>query len=404
MNRPDNRARVALVSPYDFATPGGVTEHVARLDRQLRARGFDTVILAPHSGRLDSPMPLHLQSLGRVIAVPTNGSIARITLSIRLTASVRARLRTASPDILHVHEPFMPLLPFAALRHSQATNVATFHAYSASSLAYRYAAPLLRRFFAKLHGRIAVSEAARAFVAGHFPAPFEVIPNGVDLDRFAQSDPLPNLTDGIPNLLFVGRLDQRKGFPVLLRAYAQLRRQGQRARLIAVGAYTPAECAAFQRQITGEQIPDVVMAGWVGRDQLTRYYRSSEIVCIPSLGGESFGIVLLEAMAAGRAIVASDIAGYREVISPGEEGLLVPPGDSRALAEAIRSLLRDPDLRRYLADQGRTKAARYAWPVVAERVIACYERAGSTAIPSRPLLPGRAEEISLTAMRGRQLS
>lgn len=376
MRRPSSRARVALVSPYDFATPGGVTEHIVQLDRQLRANGYDTTIVAPLSRRLSGPTPQHLQALGRVIAIPTNGSIARITLSVRLAAGVHALLRAAPPEILHLHEPLVPLLPFAALRYSQATNVATFHAYSARSFGYRYGAPLLRRYFAKLHGRIAVSEAARAFVAGYFPAPFEVIPNGVDPERFAQAEALPNLADGTLNLLFVGRLDQRKGFPVLLRAYARLRREGQAARLLVVGAYTAAECASYRQIIEKEGVPDVVFAGWVNRDLLTRYYQSSDIVCIPSLGGESFGIVLLEAMAAGRAIVATSIPGYREVLCSGEEGLLVPPRDSLALAEAIRSLLRDADQRRIFGERGRVKAAQYAWPVIAKRIIAAYERAG----------------------------
>src|SRR5205814_8677249 len=173
--------RVALISPYDFATPGGVTEHVTQLDEALRNLGHETTIVAPVSRQTYFKPPANLRPVGRLVGVPTNGSIARISLSIGLMGALRSILNEFAPEIVHLLEPFMPLVPFAALRHSTATNVATFHAYSGNELGYRHAHPLLGHFAAKLHGRIAVSTTARSYVSPYFPGQYAVIPNGVNL-------------------------------------------------------------------------------------------------------------------------------------------------------------------------------------------------------------------------------
>jgi len=367
--------RIALVSPYDFAYPGGVGEHVCQLDRALRTLGHETTVIAPSS---DGPLPRRVANLvvaGRVIRVPTNGSVARITLSLGLSGRIKRTLAEGHFDVVHVHEPFMPLLPLLVLRHSQTSNVATFHAYSGNELGYRHGRLLLRRFFARLHARIAVSETARSFVARHFPADYEVIPNGVDVERFRASPPMSDLVDGVPNILFVGRLDDRKGFRCLLHAFALLRRRGVVARLLVVGAYSPVQRRRYEDVIARSSIPGVVFAGYAPPDQLPRYYRSASVLCAPSLGGESFGVVLAEAMAAGTPIVASRIAGYHEVVVDGGEGILVPPGDALALSEALGRVIGDVDLGRELGRRGQLKAPRFAWPAVVTRILSTYNAA-----------------------------
>lgn len=364
--------RIALVSPYDFAYPGGVGEHVCQLDRALRALGHETTVIAPSS---DGPSPRRVANLvvaGRVIRVPANGSVARITLSLGLSGTIKRILNESRFDVVHLHEPFIPLLPLLVLRHSHTANVATFHAFSGNELGYRHGRFLLGRYFSRLHARIAVSETARSFVARHFPAEYDVIPNGVDVERFQVSPPMADLVDGIPNILFVGRLDDRKGFRCLLHAFAILRRRGVVARLLVVGAYSSVQRRRYEEIIARSSIPDVVFVGYAPPDELPRYYRSASVLCAPSLGGESFGVILAEAMAAGTPIVASGIAGYRDVVADGGEGLLVPPGDVPALSDALGRIVADVDLGRDLGRRGQIKAPRFAWPTVVNQVLATY--------------------------------
>lgn len=364
---------IVLVSPYDFATPGGVTEHVTQLDRALRFAGHSTTIIAPRSIRPGFTPPDHLISAGQVISVPTNGSVARISLSLGLGGVVKRVLADIQPDIVHVHEPFMPLLPFFVLRQSFATNVATFHAYSGNELGYHYGRGLIEHYFSRIDGRIAVSPAARSFISRHFPGNYTVIPNGVDVERFQNAEPFSELRDGYLNLLFVGRLDERKGFNILLRAFAQLRRRRSAIRLIVVGAYDAGQAARHKARLAGAGVPDVLFVGYATPRELARYYASCDIVCAPSLGGESFGIVLLEGMAAGKPIVASRIPGYRDVVDDGVDGLLVQPGDVHALDVALDAMIGDREWREALGRRGRSKAWEYSWDLIADRVAGYYE-------------------------------
>jgi phosphatidylinositol alpha-mannosyltransferase len=263
-------------------------------------------------------------------------------------------------------------LPLAVLRASRATNIGTFHAFRRSTFAYFYGKPILRYFFGKLHGRITVSACARDFVGEHFHAEYRIIPNGIDYERFARPlPPIAGLDDGRPNVLFVGRLEKRKGLSYLLRAWGRVRHEIPDARLVVVGGGGGLK---HYRKFVGQRDTEgIVFTGQVSDEELPRYYQSAHVYCAPSTGGESFGIVLLEAMAAGRPIVASRIPGYAEVLRDGAEGLLVQPRSAAALAAGLTRLLGDAELRRALGARGRAKAAAYDWCRVADRVLDFYE-------------------------------
>jgi phosphatidylinositol alpha-mannosyltransferase len=362
--------RIALVSPYDFAYPGGVGEHIGQLASAFRQAGHEVHILTPSSVALDGDPFVH--RIGRVVPVPANGSVARIELSFSSYREVKRLLRELRFDVIHLHEPLMPALPLTVLRHSQTVNVATFHAYRHSNLAYFYAKLVAQPLFNKLHGLIAVSRPARDFVAEYFPGDYRIIPNGVDFDRFsAPVERIERFDDGRLNVLFVGRLEKRKGLKHLLRAWSYVRRQFKDARLIVVGDGRPR--AAFERYVNRQGWSEVSFVGYVSDEELVRYFRTCDVFCAPSTGGESFGMVLLEAMAGGRPIVASRIAGYDEVVTDGADGILVEPKDEGELATALVRLLADGPMRRRLGRAGQRKARAYRWETIAEQVLKFYD-------------------------------
>jgi phosphatidyl-myo-inositol alpha-mannosyltransferase len=365
--------KIALVSPYDYPYPGGVTEHVRNLAEQFRTRGHEVDVIAPSSADPASlqAMPW-VHPIGRVVPIPTNGSVARLNLPMQGYLQVKRLLAYQAFDIVHLHEPMMPSLPLTVLRHSQAINIGTFHASGRTNLRYFYAKPMLKPQFGKLHGRIAVSRAARDFVARRFPGAYRIIPNGIDYARFATPlEPIPELEDDRLDVLFVGRLEKRKGLQYLLRAWPLVRRQFPKARLLVVGG-GGRRLESYRRYVRRQGWPDVLFAGHVSATDLVRYYQTADVFCAPSTGQESFGIVLLEAMAAARPIVASNIPGYAEVVTSGREGLLVRPKDPAALAAGLAELLADAELRRELGARGRDKAAAYDWTKVADRVLDYY--------------------------------
>lgn len=367
--------KIALVSPYDYPYPGGVTEHIAALDKQFRAFGHDTRIIAASSTDEDVLGDHMIKVSGAVSPVPYSGSTARITLSPQVYRRVKKILQDEKFDVVHVHEPAAPMLSPAVLRHSHALNVGTFHAYRESNLIYEYAGPLLKRVFNRLDGRIFVSEAVRDYVTRYFPGDYVLIPNGIDVARFASPDlePIERFNDGRPNILFVGRMEKRKGLRHLIRAYPYIKETIPEARLLVVGAFSDQEKAPFLRYARTHKLHGVHFIGYVSPEELPRYHRTATIFCAPSTGFESFGIVLLEAMAAGLPTVASDIAGYRTALENGAEGLLVPPGDEQALARAVIDLLRDPARRAQMGECGKRKAAQYDWSIIAQQVLAYYD-------------------------------
>jgi phosphatidylinositol alpha-mannosyltransferase len=376
---PEQQLKIGIVSPYGYPHPGGVNEHVRYSYEAMRRLGHDVWIITSKYGK-ERENEGHIIRLGTGWAFPANGSIGRVTLGWRFKQQARAVLDEHRFDILHFHEPFVPFLSPTVLEASRTVNVATFHAFGGFSPSYwigkRFAGDLASR----LHGRIAVSGAARHFISRYFPGEYRIIPNGVDLDRFVAAEPYDELRDGTLNILFVGRLEERKGLIHLLKAYHRLRKRHVDARLLVVGA--GAKLREYRRYVGLRGIRDVEFLGRVDDDAKARYFASADIFCAPATGQESFGIVLLEAMAAGVPIVASDIHGYKQVVQRGVQGLLVEPRKPRALAAALYTLAMDPELRDQMGEAGRLRAPDYSWTRVTEQVIDFYRDVRAAAIAS----------------------
>lgn len=374
--------RIGIVSPYGYPHPGGVNEHVHHTYQAMRRLGHDAWVITSKYGR-ERESEGHVIRLGTGWAVPANGSVGRVTLGLRFKRQAREVLQAHRFDILHFHEPFVPFLSPTVLEASETVNIATFHAFGGFSPSYwigkRFAGPLAEL----LHGRIAVSGAARHFISRYFPGEYEIIPNGVDAELYARAAPYEELRDGTLNILFVGRFEERKGLIHLLKAYHRLRKRKVDARLLVVGA-GPKE-REYRRFVGLRGIRDVEFLGRVSDEDKRRYFASADIFCAPNTGQESFGIVLLEAMAAGVPIVASDIHGFKNVIQRNVQGILVEPRNPRAIAAALYALARDPDLRHDMGEAGRARAPEFSWERVTERVIDYYhevrDRVGAS--PSR---------------------
>ena len=363
--------RIGMVSPYDYSYAGGVQRHIFSLAKEFQSRGHEVKIIAPSSQDEAELAEGVIRASSVVISLPYSGSVARVSVSPRMYPRMKSILQEERFDVLHLHEPLQPL-PLMVLRHSQVPNVGTFHAHSESEhTLYRYGRRVLGRFMGKLDGRIAVSRAALSTVARYFPGNYEIIPNGIDFEYFGAEDvePIRNLTDGRPNILFVGRLDPRKGFQYLLEAFPSVKQAVPEARLVVVGAFDKDDREPYVRHAREHRIRGVRFVGYVPDEELRRYYRSCHVFCAPSTGYESFGLILLEAMAAGKAIVGSRIEGYRQVLTHQREGLLVPPEDPEAIADALISLLQDPSRREEMGKEGRRTARHYTWPRVADQVL-----------------------------------
>jgi phosphatidyl-myo-inositol alpha-mannosyltransferase len=357
--------KIGLVCPYIYPASGGVAQHVQFLYQGLRLRGHDVRILtASHGPQRASEGDIIRLGVG--FSVPINASVGTLTFSPRYLTQIDDMLERERFDILHFHEPFVPFLSLFLLRESTSVNIATFHAYAGFSPSYEFGSRALRGYAARLDGRIAVSAAARHFIDRYFPGDYKVIPNGVDVARFATAVPIARWQDGVPNVLFVGRHESRKGLLDLLKAHRILRRTGGHSRLLIVGS-GPQEREA-RRYVATRGLNGVEFLGRVSDDEKAQLYKTADVYVSPATGGESFGIVLLEAMAAGTPIVASDIHGYKGVVRRGREGLLVPPRQPRELAVAIDQLLRDPARRAEMGESGRARAAEFSWARVTTKV------------------------------------
>jgi phosphatidylinositol alpha-mannosyltransferase len=376
--------KIALVSPYDFAHPGGVNNHISHLAAAFRAAGRDVTIFAPVAR--DQSVPDGVRPLSRSIqTVPTGGSNSRVSLSPRADGRIKRLLEEEAFDVVHLHNPLTPVVCASFLRHREVAPktaiVATLHEYRADkNPLFTLGDPVIHRWIEKLDGRITVSEAALDFNNTHFPGEYVIIPNGIDVHRFGSPDvkSIDRYRNGRPVVLFVGRLEYRKGFKYLLRAWPWVRAVIPDARLLVVGAYKKRRKRPYVLYARKHDIRGVRFVGRVSEEDKPRYYRTADVFCAPSAGFESFGIVLLEGMAAGVPVVASDIPGFRTVLDDGVQGVLVNPRDPPALAKAIIDLLHDPALRTRLGRAGQSKAVQYDWPQVAAQVLDFYDQVLST--------------------------
>jgi len=327
--------RVALVCPYSLSRPGGVQGQVVGLGRALERRGHRVVVYAPLDDPADAPAGLELVPTGRSRSLPANGSMAPVALSVRAAAGAMTAMRTGHPDLVHVHEPFAPGLPYGVLLSRwRPPVVATFHRSGASAL-YAVLAPAARRLAARLDLRCAVSEAARRTAVAALGGDCEVCFNGVELGTDGGVEPWPSER---PAVLFLGRHERRKGLAVLLDAFGRVladrRAHGEVGPVLWVAGDGP-RTESLRRDHPGSD--DLRWLGVITEEEKARRLAGAAVLCAPSLGGESFGMVLLEAMAARTLVVASDISGYREVA--GDHALLVPPGDAPALAGVLGEAL-----------------------------------------------------------------
>jgi phosphatidylinositol alpha-mannosyltransferase len=367
--------RIALVCPYDWSRFGGVQAHVAQLATRL-ATDHEVAVFAPHRrGRPPAVEAPRVVDVGRPVPLPYNRSVAPVAIGPTAGARVVRRLRRFAPDVTHVHEPLSPLVSAAAVAFGPRPLVATFHSWSDNDRLYRLAAPVGRILNRRLAARIAVSPAAQVFAAEALGVPigsFRVIPNGLDTARYTAAAPLPALRDPErPLVLFVGRLEPRKGLEVLVRAFLRVRAEQPAVRLCVVGDGALRE--RCQQLIPSSIRHDALFVGRVDEAEKPRWFASADLFVAPNTGGESFGIVLLEAMAAGLPIVASDIPGFRTVMREGRQGRFVPPDDASALADTMLTLLSNRKLRRAMSREGRRHAADFDWDIVAADLVELYD-------------------------------
>jgi phosphatidyl-myo-inositol alpha-mannosyltransferase len=373
--------RIALVSPYSWTFQGGVNRHVEALAEEFIARGDHVRVLAPWdppdflSRRLHRSQPElreapdYLVPLGRTLGVGANGAVSNLSVFPEGPISLRRELRAGRYDVVHVHEPLAPIVGWDATVFRGAPVVGTFHAYSTKPFP-NYMGTMLgaRRRFNQLSARIAVSEAAAWTGRRWFGGEYTVVPNGVDIDA-APSGPKPPSDE--MRLLFVGRAEERKGLPVLLAAFQALVEHVP-SKLTVIGADPEEVC---RRVSDPELLSHIDVLGKVSDSVLWRQLAEAEVLCAPSLAGESFGMVLIEAFAAGTPVIASKIAGYSDVVTDGVDGVLVPPADPQALAEELQLFAHEPERRAAMGEAGRRTAQRYAWPRIAEEVTQVYEQA-----------------------------
>lgn len=366
--------KIALVSPYSFRHPGGVPEHVIHLQSEFTRLGHRVTIIAPMASGGGIRRRADFIEIGRALSTPAGGSRARLTFDVTLYNRVKRIMAEERFDIVHLHEPMMPVLPYMVLLNSGATNVATFHAFRTTNHWYNLFRPYMSFVMGRLDARIAVSEPARDYVSRYFEGHYEVVPNGIDIDHYGTDvRPLPWASDGVRRILFIGRFNEsRKGFKYLLRALPQVRQVFPDTRLVVVGTGDPAR---LNGEMERNGVTGVEFTGFVSHDDKARYLASCDVVCFPSTRNESFGLVLTEAMASGKPVVASNIPGYASVMTNEQEGLLVPPQDDIALARALISILSDPARGAVYGENGRRSAVQYDWKSVALRLIEIYEEA-----------------------------
>ncbi|MGE2836790.1 glycosyltransferase family 4 protein [Mycobacterium sp. SMC-4] len=362
--------RIGMVCPYSFDVPGGVQSHVLQLAEVMHARGHEVSVLAPASPEAAATLPDYVVSGGKAVPIPYNGSVARLRFGPVTHRLVKKWLRDGQFDVLHLHEPNAPSLSMLALNIAAGPIVATFHTSTTKSLTLSVFEPILRPMHEKIVGRIAVSDLARRWQMEALGSDAVEIPNGVDVGFFASAPRLEGYPRAGKTVLFLGRFDEpRKGMAVLLGALPALAARFGDVEILVVGRGDEDEL----REQAGSLAKHLRFLGQVDDRLKASAMRSADVYCAPNTGGESFGIVLVEAMAAGTAVVAADLDAFRRVLRDGDAGRLVPVDDAPALAAALIDVLSDDATRTQYIECGTETVARYDWPVVAGQILRVYE-------------------------------
>jgi len=365
--------RVGLVCPYSLDVPGGVQNHVKDLAEALIGLGHEVSVLAPSESisEEENGLPSYVVPVGRAIAVPYNGSVARVSFGPVVAGRVRRWLRLGAFDVVHLHEPAAPSISLLTLRAAEGPVVATFHSAQVRSRAMSASASILRPSLEKITARIAVSEYARDTLVQHIGGEPVVIPNGVYVDRYASASPRPEWRGASGTLAFVGRIDEpRKGFPLLLEAFETIARERSGVRLLVVGG---GDIDRARQSLPAELRSVVTFLGRVGDAEKASALKTADIYVAPNTGGESFGVVLVEAMAAGATVLASDLPAFRQVLGDGRYGDLFEPDNATDIAGKALALLADKERRSTLNHDAGTGVRRYDWSVLAGQVTEVYE-------------------------------
>jgi phosphatidylinositol alpha-mannosyltransferase len=364
--------RVGLVCPYTWDVPGGVQAHIHDLAKTLIGFGHEVSVITPaDDDDPEHPLPPYVVSTGRAIPVPYNGAVARMAFGVVSMTRVRRWLREGNFDVVHVHEPAAPSLGMLACWVSERPVVATFHGSVTRSRIMAAAYPILQTALEKISGRIAVSEAARRTLVEHLGGDAVLIPNGVRVASFTGAEPMPGWPGAGGTLGFLGRIDEpRKGLPVLLGAFELLATNRPQLRLLVAG---PGDVDEIKESVPEALRDRVVLLGMISDAEKARMLASVDVYVAPNIGGESFGIVLLEAMAAGTPVLASELEAFRTVLDDGRLGELFPVGDSGALALAAANLLDDPAARDRLRARGSVAVQAYDWSTIARDIVRVYE-------------------------------
>ncbi|MDF3288909.1 glycosyltransferase family 4 protein [Streptomyces silvisoli] len=359
--------RIGIVCPYSWDVPGGVQFHIRDLAEHLIGLGHRVSVLAPADD--DTPLPGYVVSAGRAVPVPYNGSVARLNFGFLSAARVRRWLHDGAFDVIHIHEPASPSLGLLSCWAAQGPIVATFHTSNPRSRAMIAAYPILQPALEKISARIAVSEYARRTLVEHLGGDAVVIPNGVDVDFFAKAEPKPQWQG--ETIGFIGRIDEpRKGLPTLMRALPKILAARPETRLLVAGRGDEEEAVDGLPESMRERVE---FLGMVSDEDKARMLRSVDLYVAPNTGGESFGIILVEAMSAGAPVLASDLDAFRQVLDGGAAGELFPVEDAEALATSAVRLIGDRERLAELRESGSRHVRRFDWSTVGAEILSVYE-------------------------------